>query len=408
MTTKENSEKREIAIVYGTRLLVIILLMFLTFRVWAQTSHVTHPEPDRALQLLLDSLRDEFGFPGATAAFVLPNGTLTVASTGLANREDSIAMKPTDRMLMASIGKTFVGALAASLATEGVLKPDTPVSAYLGQKPWFYRLPNGSMITLRQLLTHTSGLPDHVYTAEFAEDVAQHANQYPSYFTPEVLVGYIFDKPATYLPGQGWSYSDTGYILAGLAIESATKSDLFDLIEERLIRPYQLSYTSPSDTCQLDGLVRGYTEMGTQLGFPEVTTNEQGDLLWNPKMEWAGGGLISNSSDLAKWSWLLYGQNGVAFSGFDELVSSVATDPDAVDSRYGLGVSIHQHEKFGTVYGHAGWIPGYCSSMRYYADYNVSVAFQINTDIGIADTDENTMKKIEERIAGLVITLLKN
>jgi len=71
-------------------------------------------------------------------------------------------------------------------------------------------------------------------------------------------------------------------------------------------------------------------------------------------------------------------------------------------------VSTQQHENFGPVYGHAGWIPGYCSSMRYYADYNISVAFQINTDIGIADSDVNTMKLIEDRLTKLVIALLKN
>jgi D-alanyl-D-alanine carboxypeptidase len=377
--------------------------MFLTFRAGSQPASVSPPQPDIALQILLDSLLNELGFPGATAAFVLPNGTVKVASTGLANREDSITMKPTDRMLMASIGKTFVGALAAILTSDGVMKLDTPASAYLGKKSWFDQVPNSSLITLRQLLTHTSGLPDHVYMPEFAADVAQLGTQYPTFFTPQVLVGYILDKPAVALPGQSWSYSDTGYILAGLAIESATGRDLFDLMEERLTGPFQLGNTTPADTCELDGLVRGYTGVGTQLGFPEVTTDGQGDLLWNPAMEWAGGGLISNSYDLAKWSWLLYGQNGVAFSGFDELVSTVTISPDTDDSQYGLGVSIHQHEKFGAVYGHAGWIPGYCSSMRYYADYKISVAFQINTDIGIADTDVNTMKLIEDRLARFVI-----
>jgi D-alanyl-D-alanine carboxypeptidase len=75
-------------------------------------------------------------------------------------------------MLAASIGKSFVAATCVSLAREGVLDLDRPVAYWLGEYTWFDRLPNHDIITLRQLLNHTSGLPDHVYTEKFARDFA--------------------------------------------------------------------------------------------------------------------------------------------------------------------------------------------------------------------------------------------
>jgi D-alanyl-D-alanine carboxypeptidase len=71
-------------------------------------------------------------------------------------------------------------------------------------------------------------------------------------------------------------------------------------------------------------------------------------------------------------------------------------------------VSIDLHGKFGPVYGHGGWIPGYCSSLRYYPEHNIAIAFQINSDIGIMDSDVRVTQIIEEQLAGFVIPLIDN
>ncbi len=76
---------------------------------------------------------------------------------------------------------------------------------------------------------------------------------------------------------------------------------------------------------------------------------------------------------------------------------------DTAGDRYGAGVAISSSGRFGPVYGHAGWIPGYVSSLRHYPEYGVTVAFQINTDIGIIDSDDHVLTVIEERLAQLFI-----
>lgn len=118
---------------------------------------------EEQVQTLLTAFHTDYDFPGATIAYVLANGTSGDAVVGLADVEAGVEMTPTSRMLAASIGKTFVGALVLSLEDDGAFNRTDRVSQYLGDAPWFDRLPNAQDITIGHLLTHSSGLPDHVY-----------------------------------------------------------------------------------------------------------------------------------------------------------------------------------------------------------------------------------------------------
>lgn len=412
MITKDKTGYHQTFFLFGIGLLCILTMLFITTHVNADksvrsgnVSEETTQTTD-TFQRLLDSLRMQLGFPGATAAYVMPDGRIENASTGLADKDARTPMTLDARMLAASIGKTFVGALAAVLHKEGIIRLDTPVSHYLGSKPWFQRLPNAHQITLRHLLNHTSGLPDHVYMKAFTTDVARKWADQDNFFTSEMLVQYILDQPAIFEPGKGWHYSDTGYIIAGMAMEAAAGKELFAMITDRFLKPLKLQNTSPSSKRHLPGLVPGYTSMGSKFGFPKKTTNHDGLMHWHPSMEGAGGGLISNSHDLALWGWFLHNGKAVTPAALDEILNAVQVTSESESIGYGLGVSIDMKGKYGPVVGHGGWIPGYCSSLRYYPEYHVAIAFQVNTDIGIADTATQAMKIMEEKLAGFVLDKL--
>ncbi len=91
-------------------------------------------------------------------------------------------------------------------------------------------------------------------------------------------------------------------------------------------------------------------------------------------------------------------------SYLDKLLNSVPISPDTPDIQYGAGVGIYRTGPFGPVYGHGGWIPGYSSSLRYYPDHGIAIAFQINTDIGIVDDTTPVMREMEARLAEIVIS----
>lgn len=388
-------------------------LFFLACAVLAFASVVCRPAPEpphpfeARFQAELDSLRMQYGFPGATAAAILPDGTIVVAATGLADVEQKIPMTPRSRMLAASIGKTFVAATALALARDSVLILDEPISRWLGKRPWFSRLPNHETLTLRRLLTHTSGVPDHVESERFIRAFRDNRLSSSNPFPPEKLIEFILDQPALFPAGEGWAYSDTGYILVGLIIEAATGHTYYEEVGRRFLNPLGLILTSPSDRFELPGLASGYMAADNMFGLPGKTTVRPGVMAWHPGIEWTGGGLVSNPGDLVKWAQALY--NGLAMTGpyVETLLQSVPVSPDTPDIRYGLGVAIRVKGPLGPTYGHSGWIPGTSSSLRFYADYDMAVAFQINTDIGVIDHSTPVVEDMETRLARVVASAVR-
>lgn len=354
------------------------------------------------LEMTIADFQARFGFPGATAAIVLPDGTLAIAATGLADVENNRTMTPNTPMLAASIGKSFVAATVLALEAEGVLARNDRVAAHLGNRDWFARLPNHNTMTVGDLLRHTAGLPDHVHMEPFATEMVSRVASGRDALSPEGAIGFVFGSEPLFPAGMGWSYSDTGYLLLGLVIEEATKRSWYELVDALLLDPLGLDATAPSDRRDIPALAVGYTGPDNPFGMPRRTM-EAGRLVWDPKMEWTGGGLFSTSPDLARWGHLLFGGEALAAPYLDRLLDGVAVSPDAPGICYGAGIAIYADTPRGPVWGHGGWIPGYVSSLRHYADHDVTVAFQINTDVGIADDSTDLVPALEATLADLAI-----
>ena len=369
------------------------------------TACVAQPTTNRAtlFQAEVDRIRQQYHFPGMTAAYVLRDGASGSAASGLADVEAETSIKDKPRMLAASTGKSVVGALCIALALEGRLTLDEPVSRWLGKHDWFRRLPNQESITLRHLLTHSAGLPDHVHMQAFQNAFAKEWKASRNTFPPQRLVEFVLDQPALFPAGKGWAYTDTGYILAGMVVEEVTGHSWYEEVRKRFLEPLRLADTSPANRRDLAELAAGYMRPNNPFGLPARTLDQLNLLHWHPAVEGAGGGFVSTSRDLARWGSALF--TGKAMSGnyLPELFSSVAVDPKNADVRYGAGVTINQGGRFGPVYGHAGWIPGYISSFRFYRDSGVTIALQINTDAGAIAGDAGVVKIIEERLIELLI-----
>ena len=337
-------------------------------------------------------------FPGATVAYVLPDGTIGEVASGFADLETKEPMTTKSRMLAASVGKTFVAAIVVALAKEGRLNLDDLLSYWLSDRCWYSRLPNCETITLRHLLTHSSGIPDHVHIARFLQSSSKewHSDR-P--FSPESLIEYILDQAPLFEAGSCWAYTDTGYILLGLVIEKVTNNSYYEELKRRFLKPLKLDMTSSSDRPALPGLVAGYTAQDNVFGLPRKTVDESGVMVWNPSIEWTGGGLISTACDLAVWAKLLFEGRAIQSDYLTDLFHSVPVRDDDSGVRYGAGVLIEQKDPLGQRWGHGGIIPGYTSSMRYYPKYGVAVVFQMNADSGVSAF----VGDIEHRLARIVI-----
>src|SRR5437899_5380255 len=190
------------------------------------------------LQRKLDDLCAKNGFPGATAAVVLPDGQVISISTGLSDVEANKHMQPSDRILAGSIGKTYFAAVMMRLVFEKKLDLDANISHWIGDEPWFHRFPNADTIVFRQLLNHTSGIPEHAESPEFTAALRRDPDKN---WTPLELLSFTFDKPAKFPAGQGWSYADTNFILAGYIVEKITHRPLYDQVREQILRPLKLN-----------------------------------------------------------------------------------------------------------------------------------------------------------------------
>ena len=390
---KRKLHKKLTAIVLG-----ILLLFFII-----QSAFTEPMTLDEKFQSELVKLQEQYQFPGATAAYILPDGTIGTFAVGLADLELKIPMKPNSRMLAASIGKTFVGATILALVHDSLLSLEDPISKWLVDKSWFLSLPNNSTTTVRQLLNHTSGLPNHVEDEEFIQAMRNTLQSSSKSIPPEELIKFVLNKPPLFKAGEKWSYTDTGYLLLGLIIEKITGKTYYREITHRFLEPLQLTLTTPSDRLELSGLAAGYMADENIFGLPPKTTVSSGVMAWHPGLEWTGGGFVSNSKDLVVWAKALFEGKAINGDYIDDLLQSVPISNDETDVRYGSAVAIHLHGIFGSNYGHGGWIPGYSSSLRYYPDYGIAIAFQINTDIGIVDHSTSVVKDMENRLIELVL-----
>ena len=357
----------------------------------AQDAVATPPADDAArsivarVQAVLDTLHANGRFAGATAAFVLRDGSSAALAVGESDSARNTPMQPDDRMLAGSTGKTFFAALALQLVSEGRLDLDDPLSTHLGSEPWWKdgngrtRLPNGDQITLRMLMNHTSGIVRYEFNPAFTAEVT---NDPYRVWAPAEQIAFVLDTEPPFAAGQGWDYSDTNYILLAMVIEKVTGRNAYDLIRERIIEPLGLDDTVPSASPDIPGLVQGYAGANNPFGGADAVLVD-GRLAFNPQFEWAGGGYATTSADLARWAKLLF--EGRAFDPtlMPQVLEGVQAQALGRGARYGLAVIIRD-TPLGVAYGHSGFFPGYLTEMRYFPEHGIAVAFQVNTSDGRA------------------------
>ena len=328
------------------------------------------------LQLKLDEWHKAGRFPGATLGVALANGESFGLAVGYSDRDAKTAMKPNDRMLAGSVGKTFAAATALQLVKEGKIHLDDKVEKYLGGESWFSRLPNAKEITVRQLMSHTSGLVRYEFKDQFTHDLTTNPEKR---WQPAELVAYLLDEKPPFPAGQGWDYSDTNYIVLGMIIEKVTGKKFYDESNRRLIKPLKLTNTIPQDGLRLAGVVQGYAGPNNPFGGKDEMI-QSGKFVINPQFEWTGGGYASTAEDLARWAKMIY--EGKAFSAdlLSQVLDGVPAPMLGRETRYGLGVIIRKTAA-GTSYGHSGFFPGYMTDMMYFPEQKIAVAVQVNTSV---------------------------
>lgn len=343
-------------------ILLIVSFLFSSF-LFSQSTRI---------QLLLDSLRIAGNFPGLSFAIVKNDNTLLAYASGYNDKEKNILLKPSDRMLQGSVGKTYAAAIVLKLVAEGKINLNEKVSAYLGELGWYARIPNAKDITVRMLMNHTSGVMRYEFKEKFTADLT---NEPDKIWKPEELINYVLDEPAPFKAREGWDYSDTNFILLGMIIEKVTGKKYYDLLKQTILQPLQLLNTFPSEKRSLKGLSQGYAGAENEFGKKDKVIGNDGLFIINPQFEWTGGGVYSTTGDLAKWGKLLY-EGKIIDTAL--MLSSAVPAMLGRDTKYGLGVIIRP-TSLGIGYGHSGFFPGYMTELLYFPDHGISAAIECNS-----------------------------
>ncbi len=352
--------------------------IFLTFACFTacQVSNNSNSLSD-LLQQKLDSLTKEQIIPGVTLAVRYGNGTNISLASGYADVESKIAMKPDDVMFSGSVGKTYVAAVVLKLYEKNLINLKAKAIEYLKDEAWFSKVPNAKDITIEMLLNHTAGIPEYVYHKEVWEQLKQNPDKI---WSVEDRLLYVFGSKPSNAPGEGWEYADSHYLVLGLIIEKVTGKNYYDVLDELIIKPCSLLNTSPSDKREIKGLVvTGYTNL-TEVFFLPKKMLSDGKYAFNPQMEWTGGGLVTNVSDLTKWAHQLYGGDLLKIETQELMLTPAPFKTGLFENAgYGLGSFVGKTDSV-IYYGHTGFVPGYITYIQYIPKYRIAIAIQFNSD----------------------------
>ncbi|HET7455371.1 MAG TPA: serine hydrolase domain-containing protein [Solirubrobacterales bacterium] len=346
------------------RLLPLCLVFAVALSLAASAAAAPGPaEVQRGLQRLVAA---QGGPPGAIAT-MYRDGRLTVLRAGRANVERAGPPKPTDHMRIASVAKAFNGAVALHLVDEGKLGLDDTIGQRLAGMPAAW-----ARVTVRQMLGHTSGLPDYTQSKGFAEQAKRDPRGFVS---PRKIIGWVRKSPLEFAPGAKYEYSNTDNIVVGLIVEAVTGHSYGENLGEIVFRPALLRQTSfPTKVALPTPFIHGYV---VEVGEPPTDVST----FLSPSGAWASGAIVSTPRDLNAF---IRSDLGLTFFSRAQQEEQMRFVPGGKSSPPGpgqnaAGLALFRYTtKCGTVYGHTGNFPGYVQFAAATADGSRAVTTSLN------------------------------
>jgi len=291
--------------------------------------------------------------PGVSIAVVKDGKIIREQGYGFADLENNVKVTPATMFQSGSVGKTFTAALVMLLAQDGKLSLDDPIAKHLANTPKAWE-----GITIRHLLTHTSGLGDPYAKLDLTKD-----------YSEEDLIALEAQIPVLFAPGEKWSYSNMGYHLLGFICNKAGGKFYGDQLHERIFAPLDMGTRIISEADIIPHRARGYERKGGKLVnqswvAPRLNTT-------------ADGSLYLTARDLAKWDLALYGDK-VLPASVRQASWTPAKLNDGTATEYGYGWQLFQRNGHRTI-AHGGAWQGFRSQLYRFVDDKLSVVVLANS-----------------------------
>ena len=316
--------------------LSILVLLLLPAALATATAKPLDPAVSKRIDADVHTVLERTGAPSAVIVIVDDGRVVYRKAYGLRDVERKLAAATDTHYEIGSITKQFTAAAILQLQEAGKLRIDDKLSKYLPEAS------HADEVTLRQLLSHTSGLPEYLDAME--ED---HTIDKPARF--DQLMAHVTGKPLDFAPGSRWAYSNTGYALLGRIIETVSHESYRHYLQTHLLDPAGMTKTyTVADEPHLANRAIGYYRENGRVERASTIADSVG---------WAAGFLVSTIDDLQKWNAALEHGRIVTPADYALMATSVQTS-EAGDAGYGFGLfvdTIDDQPRFGHTGGSLGF-----------------------------------------------------
>jgi CubicO group peptidase (beta-lactamase class C family) len=335
----------------------------------AATGACPNPDFQKQAQAAISAYSQADMFSGAVLVAVDGKPVLR-QGVGLAERELGVANTPQTKYRIGSITKQFTATAILQLQEAGKLSIDDPISKYYADAP-----PAWSKVTLRHLLTHTSGIPTYTALPGFFDKEARQPH------TPEELIKLTRDKPLEFEPGSKFAYDNSGYILLGYVVEKVSGQRYADYVQQHIFNPLGMTSSGYDDSDRLiPGRAAGYDR------GPDGKLHNAAFL--DMSVPYAAGSLYSTVDDMLTWDQAIYAAKLLK----PESLKAMSTD---YGNKYGFGFVVDQKWGQDRVW-HNGGINGFTASFQRYPKARV-------TAVALNNQQSPATDKIAADLAGLCL-----
>ena len=311
-----------------------------------------------------DYLREQMAVhkvPGAALKVIRDGQDIKTAAYGLANLELNVPVTPESVFEIGSVTKQFTAACILLLQQDAKLSIEDKITKYLPGIPESW-----SNVTVRHLLSHTSGIKSYTGLDGFA--LTRHLTQ-------AQFIKALSTQSMEFQPGDSWKYSNSGYSLLGYIVENVSGKGYWQFLRERLLQPVGMSATTErSPGVIITNRVSGYEQTN------HIHINRDYDLT----DVFSAGALASTVGDLAKWNAAL-DSDAILNARSKKVAWAVQRLNNGKVTKYGLGWFIDEVDGHHNI-GHGGSTSGFSASIQRFPHDHLTIILLTNTDEQIATT----------------------
>jgi len=317
------------------------------------------PTVDEVLAQAVESVLLPDGSGSALVAIVNPDGTVSYAARG--ETPDGSVLTPADFFRVGSITKTLTAAAVMTLVDDGLVELDSSASTYVG------RVPVDERVTVRDLLQHTSGIPDYTQSDEFFGEVYGDTSRV---WTPEEI-GALVAGRSDFDPGTSWEYSNTNYVILGTLVEEVTGQPFHEALRDSVLRP-----------SRGEGSYLAHFEVGTEPVSSYTVRVRSAPVEFEftsiATAAWASGAVVANVEQLSTTLGSLFGGDLIGIESLETMTEPVPWETTfyGIPAAYGLGVFRLSETQF----AHDGAIPGFLTAYAHDTSTGATAIWVVTND----------------------------